>query len=165
MRQTEIDFLEYYNVCEEAMPYCLLKPDLRTAWTDCQRGDWMLWLAKRTYCDIRKVMLTNGKCLELIIPILTDKTQIAAINAAISFGKFEINSWKLTEAFELSGHLFYMKTFLTYGNSANYAANMAASHAGIKELNDEAVERNDFRDKFYASLNARKSTLLQCADI
>ena len=34
--------------CEEARVWAATQPDLQTAWSNCQRGDWMLWLVART---------------------------------------------------------------------------------------------------------------------
>ena len=39
------DALRSLSPCGEAMDYLKTQPDGETAWRECQRGDWMLWLA------------------------------------------------------------------------------------------------------------------------
>ena len=39
--------LEALNACALAVKWCRTQPDLPTAWTNCKRPDWMLWLAAR----------------------------------------------------------------------------------------------------------------------
>ena len=43
--------LSRMDVCAEARTWAKGQPDLQTAWTNCHRPDWMLWLSLRTTLD------------------------------------------------------------------------------------------------------------------
>jgi hypothetical protein len=43
--------LKRLDACAEARTWAKTQPDLQTAWANCQRGDWMLWLLARTTLD------------------------------------------------------------------------------------------------------------------
>jgi len=43
--------LRRLDACAEARAWAKTQPDLQTAWTNCQRSDWMLWLLSRTGVD------------------------------------------------------------------------------------------------------------------
>jgi len=46
---TDLDkLLLELEACEEARDWAKTQPDLSTAWANCQRPDWMLWLLART---------------------------------------------------------------------------------------------------------------------
>jgi len=43
---TKLDrLLRKLGACDEARTWAATQPDLEAAWTNCERGDWMLWLA------------------------------------------------------------------------------------------------------------------------
>jgi hypothetical protein len=39
--------LEDFGACGEAIRWAATQPDPRTAWTNCRRADWMLWIAAK----------------------------------------------------------------------------------------------------------------------
>jgi hypothetical protein len=39
-----IDKLRSLNACKEAIEWAATEPDAETAWTTCERGDWLFWL-------------------------------------------------------------------------------------------------------------------------
>jgi hypothetical protein len=42
-----VDRLRQLHACSEAVEWARTQPDLETAWENCERGDWMLWIAGR----------------------------------------------------------------------------------------------------------------------
>ncbi len=51
-------YLRSLGACAEAVTWAETQPDLPTAWSNCQRSDWMLWLLdKRGYKDERVLRL------------------------------------------------------------------------------------------------------------
>lgn len=43
---TKLDrLLRKLGTCDEARTWAATQPDLEAAWTNCERGDWMLWFA------------------------------------------------------------------------------------------------------------------------
>lgn len=64
------DALQRLDACAEAVEWARTQPDYETAWRECQRGDWMLWLAarasgKRGSDSHRAVVLAACACATL----------------------------------------------------------------------------------------------------
>ncbi len=59
--------LKSLGACSEAIEW-LGKRDLATAWKECERPDWMLWLAGRIV-DRKLLVKAACKCAELALPI------------------------------------------------------------------------------------------------
>ena len=55
--------LEDLSACEESVEW-VGDRDLKTAWEECARGDWMLWLAARLKVDRKLVALATCDCAE-----------------------------------------------------------------------------------------------------
>jgi hypothetical protein len=53
-------YLKSVNACSESIVW-LGDRDLKTAWAECERADWMLWLAAKR-CDRKKVVLAACAC-------------------------------------------------------------------------------------------------------
>ena len=41
------DALRALGACDEAVEWASTQPDAETAWAQCRRADWMLWIAGR----------------------------------------------------------------------------------------------------------------------
>lgn len=52
------------NACSEAKTWAETQPDLATAWNNCARADWMLWLAAKIGVDQKLVVLVACDCAE-----------------------------------------------------------------------------------------------------
>ena len=44
MNQRVIDTLTAMNACRPAVEWAETQRNMRQAWRDCERGDWMIWL-------------------------------------------------------------------------------------------------------------------------
>ena len=55
-------FLIANDACREARDWASVYPDLATAWTMCERGDWMLWLAVKAGVPRSLVVLAACAC-------------------------------------------------------------------------------------------------------
>lgn len=45
----------------------------REAWEQCERGDWLLWWAKREGVDLQTLTLAKAKCAETVIHLMKDE--------------------------------------------------------------------------------------------
>jgi hypothetical protein len=53
----------------------------------CHRGDWLLWLFKRTNPDdLKLLILAKGHCANTVRHLMKDERSIKAVDAAIAFG-------------------------------------------------------------------------------
>ncbi len=71
---TATDFaalLRRLNACEDARRWAAGK-GLATAWTECQRGDWLLWLAARVEIDRRLLVLAACDCARTALPLVAE---------------------------------------------------------------------------------------------
>ena len=55
-----INLLRRLGACFEATQWAESQPDAETAWRQCPRGDWLLWIAARV--DIDRKLLVRGAC-------------------------------------------------------------------------------------------------------
>ncbi len=64
--------LKKRNACSAAIEW-IGDRDLETAWKECPRGDWVLWLAGRANIDRKLLVKAACKCAELALPIYEKK--------------------------------------------------------------------------------------------
>ena len=88
-------YIERYDPCSCSIPFLKQFDTFQEAWGACARGDWMLSAAKLLEVDIRTLTLAKGLCANTVGYLMTDPRSIAAVNAAISFGKGEIDEGEL----------------------------------------------------------------------
>ena len=71
------------EACSEAREWAADKT-WKEIYTTCHRGDWLLWLFKRTNPDdLQLLTLAKGHCVNL----MKDERSIKAIDVAIAFGE------------------------------------------------------------------------------
>jgi hypothetical protein len=54
--------LEKLNVCSGVIDYVKSQKSVISAWQNCKRGDWMLWLAKELNVDDKKLTMVKDMC-------------------------------------------------------------------------------------------------------
>jgi hypothetical protein len=86
------------NACEEATDWAADK-SWEEIYSTCHRGDWLLWLFKRTNPeDIQLLTLAKGHCANTVRHLMTDERSIKAVDAAIAFGEGRISREELDDA-------------------------------------------------------------------
>jgi hypothetical protein len=138
--------IELFNPCSAGEIYLRKYKTLKTAWKHCKRGDWMLWLARKMHVDARMLVLAKGLCANTARHLMKNPRSIAAVDAAIAFGRGEITKKELTDA-----------------------AAYAADYADADDADDAAVVAAYAvaayaYDAAYAA-DARKASRRQAADI
>jgi len=120
-----IDQLIKLRACTPAIEWAKGQPDLRTAWNNCQRGDWMLWFYKKLHPkNIRELTLAKGHCANTVRHLMKDERSIAAVDAAIDFGEGKISIEELKNAAYAAAAAAYAAA-----DAAAYAAYAAAAAA------------------------------------
>jgi hypothetical protein len=156
--------LSRVGACEEAREWARTQPDAETAWNNCERGDWMLWIIGRTaagkpWSEERKpLVLAACKCARLALKYVPkgEKRPRKAIETAEAWVRGETTG----DEVRASAYAAYASTSASSANevadaaaasaSATYAAYAASSAAYVAA---------------YAAYAARKTTLRECADI
>ena len=85
--------LEYLTACDEAIEWAKNKT-AKEAWDQCERGDWLLWWAKKENTDLRKLTLAKARCAKTVIHLMKDQRSIDAVEAAEKYGLGHLSlSW------------------------------------------------------------------------
>jgi hypothetical protein len=81
------DQLKKLNACSQAIEW-VGDQTLENAWNTCPRGDWMLWLYRRSSnYDFQLLTLAKGHCANTVRHLMKDKRSTDAIDMAIKFGE------------------------------------------------------------------------------
>ena len=113
--------LEKIDACRDAREWVATQKNYKEAWQNCERGDWMLWLAKRLKVDDRKLTLAKFKCANQVRHLMKDQRSIDALDASEKYGNGEIGREELNAAADAAAA------------AAAYAADAAAAAAAKKE--------------------------------
>jgi hypothetical protein len=132
--------LKSLYACSEAAAW-RGKRDLKTTWAECERGDWMLWLAgrmadKKGWPTHQQLVLAACDCAELSLPIFeekypNDKRPRVAIEAA---RKWAIGDATINEVQSGAAAAYA-------ANAAFYAANAAARKSRLRDCADICRKR------------------------
>jgi hypothetical protein len=128
------DKLKSMNACPEAVEW-VGKRGLKTAWRDCHRGDWVLWLAGRVDIDRKLLVLAACDCAETALQYVPEGENRPAI--AIQMSRNWCNGTATID-------------------EVRNAANAAANAANVAAYAAEAAE---------AAYDERKQAHKTCADL
>jgi hypothetical protein len=151
------------NACSEAIEW-IEDRTLEQAWNECERGDWMLWLAQKKGVDLRKLTLAKARCVKLVTHLMEDERSRNAVEVAERYGLGEATREELEAA--------YVAAYVAASAaSAAYAASDAAAAAAYAD--DDAYTDDAYAAAAYTAYAAasdayaadRAETLRKCADI
>jgi hypothetical protein len=91
------DLLIELNACKDAIDWVGDKT-IEQALADSQRGDWLLWLAKKLDLPLNKLTLAKARCAKTVIHLMKDQRSIDAVNEAEKFGLDECTIEELNTA-------------------------------------------------------------------
>jgi hypothetical protein len=115
-----------FNPCDDGLEYYNSQPDFETAWNNCPRGDWMLWMAKKMDVDVKILTLAKGLCANTVRHFMKDERSIVAVDAAIAFGKDQITKEELQSVYAAA---YAADTAAYAADAADTAANASADAA------------------------------------
>ena len=125
-----ITTLKKFNACEDSIEWLSKQDNLKQAWYNCERGDWLLWLVARLGIDKRKLFLAKGLGAKQVLHLMKDERSIAAVHAAINYGRGKISKDELkffiADAYTAAAATYAADAYATY---AAYAAAYAAASA------------------------------------
>ena len=142
------------NPCPGAMAWLKTQPNARTAWSECQRGDWMLWLAGRLAGppgddSRRPLVLAACDCAELAKPYWPKGEDRPANALSVA------RSWARNEGATLDDARAAVAVAGAWAEAAGAAA-WAAAWAAAAGATMAAVA---------VAGAAREETVAECADI
>ena len=125
------ELLMKLNACPEAMEWAGDK-SWEEIYNTCHRGDWLLWLFKRTNPDdLQLLTLAKGHCANTVRHLMKDERSLKAIDSAIAFGEGKISREELnTSAAAYAADAAYAASDAdaAYAASDAFAADAAAAY-------------------------------------
>ena len=99
--------LQRLNACADAQAWAETQPKLQTAWTNCKRSDWMLWLIARTTLDqddprLRLMACDFAGAVLHLVPAGEDRPRLA-IECARRFARGEATREEMAAAWDAAG--------------------------------------------------------------
>ena len=160
------DKLKKLNACIDAREWVAAQRNYKEAWQNCERGDWMLWLAKRLKVDDRKLTLAKFKCANQVRHLMKDQRSIAALDAAERYGNGEISRDEL-DAAAAAADAADADAYAAYAADADAAdaADAAAAAAYAAAYAAHAAHAADAAADAAYDATARKESLKKSADI
>ena len=141
--------LKKLNACDDAIKWVRTQESPEDAWNNCERGDWMLWLARKLKIDDRLLTLAKATCANQVQHLLTDQRSIDALDACFRYAKGEITREELN-VYAASADAAAAAASAS-ASAADYAATAAAYYAAYAAAAD--------------AYGARQESLKKSADI
>ena len=147
------------DACDPAVAWVGDK-DLDTAWRECHRGDWMLWLWGRCEHDRTSLVLCACECARLALKFVAkgEERPLKAIEAAEAWTRGEVDFEQVQDAAS-SANAADAADAASAAAHAAHAVSAAANAAHAAGYAAYAAFAADAADA------ARLETLAQCADI
>jgi hypothetical protein len=151
------------NACDEAIEWAGDRT-IEEIVKDCDRGDWLLWLAKKIGIKLQPLTLAKGHCANTVRHLMKNERSIKAVDMAIAFGEGRATMEELNNAANAAADAAYDAVFYAAivadaaivgdapyaayaaataaANAAFYAANAAddAAYAAKKQNQKETAE-------------------------
>ena len=77
--------LKRFALCSEAKEWMKSQKNATEAWNNCERGDWMLWIAKKLNVDDRKLTMAKAMCAKQVEYLMKDQRSKDALQACIDY--------------------------------------------------------------------------------
>jgi len=145
------ELLNKLNACKDAREWAGDK-SWEEIYNTCHRGDWLLWLFKRTNPDdLQLLTLAKGRCANTVRHLMKDERSLKAVDAAIAFGEGKISRDELDAADASDGAAYAAVSaaaddaaYAAYDAAAGgtYAAVGAAYAAYAAASSDDAKKEN-----------------------
>ena len=127
--------LEKLNACPDAIEYVKTQKSTKSAWKNCERGDWMLWLAKKLNVNDRKLTLAKARCADQVRHLMKDQRSIDTLDACYKYARGEISRKELNVYSDNAYAAYTASSATTAATYAAYAA-FAAAYTAVDTAYD-----------------------------
>ena len=149
------DKLNRLKACHDAVLWVAKQPNVKTAWENCERGDWMLWLAKKLNVDDKKLTMAKAMCAKQVEHLMKDQRSKDALQACFDYVNGKITREEL-DAYAYAAYAAY---------AAADAAADADAYAAYADAAYAAADADAYADAYAAYAAARIASLKKSADI
>ncbi|HUX56261.1 MAG TPA: hypothetical protein VMV77_04760 [Bacteroidales bacterium] len=146
--------LERLNACRDAVLWVKTQTSIKEAWENCERGDWMLWLAKRLNIDDKKLTMAKAMCAKQVEHLMKDKRSKDALPACFDYVNGKITRKQLTAYAAFAAAAF-----------AAVDAAFAAAAAADADADADAAFAAAYAAAYADDDDAKKSSLKKSAGI
>jgi hypothetical protein len=177
------------GACFDSIEYAKTQPDFQTAWDNCKRGDWMLWLATKLPAQVtrQQLVFTACQCARLALPYTKDARILTCIEVTEAWTRNEATINQVKQARNAAAYVAYaaaaaadaaadaaayaayaaayVAAYVAYAADAATSAADAAAYAAADAAADAAAYAAAYAAADAAAYAARNKTLLKCADI
>ena len=147
--------IEKFNACKESIVFRKNYPDFKTAWENCPRGDWMLWIAKKLNVDLLKLTTAKALCANTVRNLMRDERSTKAIDVAILFGQGKASREELDAAAADAAAADAEAAYATAAaaDAATYAAYAAADAKRKNQQETADICRRILTEDVLAAIN------------
>ncbi|MGI6337873.1 MAG: hypothetical protein ACOXZV_00655 [Bacteroidales bacterium] len=92
------DKLLQLGVCNEAIRWASRQRNPKSAWSNCKRGDWMLWLAGKLKVDDKLFILVKCRCADMVKHLITDPEIIKCLEKAREYSNRKLKTDNFLES-------------------------------------------------------------------
>ena len=85
------------HACDEAIEFSQ-DLSIEEAVQQCERGDWLLWLAKDLELPLKPITLAKARCAKLVVHLMEDERSVKAVEVAEKFALGEATREELDTA-------------------------------------------------------------------
>ena len=122
------------NACDEAIEWAGDRT-IEEIVKDCDRGDWLLWLAKKIGIELQPLTLAKAHCANTVRHLMENERSIKAVDMAIAFGEGRATMEELNNAATYAAAFEAAEAAAdaaarAYATAAFYATYAAAEAAG-----------------------------------
>ena len=164
------ELLVEFNACNDAREWACDK-SIEEIVETCERGDWLLWLAKKVEMDLQPLTLAKGHCAATVLHLMKDERSKKAVQVAIDFGNALATRDQLDAAYTAATAAYTAATAAytaaAYTAAAYTAADAYASYAASYAADAAAADAAyaAAADAAYAAADAKKENQKLTADI
>jgi len=162
------NLLSELKACDDAVKWAKDK-SWEEIYTTCHRGDWLLWLFKKTNSDdLQLLTLAKGHVANTVRHLMKNERSIKAVDTAIAFGEGKITRAELNAAASAASASYaatYAASAAAYAASAAYATAYAASAAAYADAAAAYAADANYASAAYASKKAKEENQMLTANI
>ena len=127
MNETIQEWASAHNACAEARAWIIGKT-WEEVYAKCDKASWLIWVFARTQPDKRLVVRAAGTIANTVRHLMQDPRSIAAVDAALAYGRGEIGYRELNAAADAAYTAAYSAEF---SSDAAYTATYTAANADL----------------------------------
>jgi hypothetical protein len=91
--------LQRLFACYDAKEWVATQKSPTLAWQNCERGDWMLWLARKLKVDDKKLTMAKAMCAKQVEHLMKDQRSKDALQACFDYVNGKITREELNYAY------------------------------------------------------------------